>query len=193
MFRNFFTLLISTLLAATAAAEEVPDIVIQYADTFTQSQAGNGLSDQLSPGRSLHEEYATWFFQGMTHPHNRISPGSSLMRDACARGQRWWREHPFERGRMMAQYGYTVVEREGVWSQGFEKSVFASGVAGEAGWWMTTLGGRAWNEVGLTQADRRAPATRVRIVGYLSPKGRYGHIGGYEREVLVTSAVRVEP
>lgn len=33
---------------------------------------------------------------------------------------------------------------------------------------------------------------RVRIVGYLSPKGHYGHLGAYDYEVLVTSGVAVK-
>ena len=32
----------------------------------------------------------------------------------------------------------------------------------------------------------------LRIVGYLSPKGHYGHLGAYEHEVLVTSGVAVK-
>lgn len=192
MFREISSLLISSIVAATASAVEIPDVVIGYADSFAQTQAGNGLSNELHNGRSLHEEYANWFFQGLTHPHGGTFSHAGLMRDAYARGQTWWRDHPFERGRMMAEYGYTVVEQEGVWSLGFEKSVFTPRDAERGSWWMTTLGSRAWSEVGLEQV-RSAPATRVRIVGYLSPKGRYGHIGGYEREVLMTSATRVEP
>lgn len=195
MFRTISTLLLSSLLAATAGAADIPDVVIQYADAFARTQSGDGLSrpEESLHGHALREAYAASFFQGLTHPHGGVYTNSALRQDAWTRGQAWWREHPLERARIMAEYGYVVVEREGVWSRGFEKSVFMPRDADREGWWMSTLGDRAWSEVGLELGPGHAPATRVRIVGYLSSKGRYGHIGGWEREVLVTSAARVEP
>jgi hypothetical protein len=58
------TLVMSSLLAAKAGATEVPDVVLEYADSFAQSQT---VKEQLPPGRTLRDEYANYFFQGFTH------------------------------------------------------------------------------------------------------------------------------
>lgn len=180
----FSTLLIVGIFIGKATAGEVPNIVLQYADSFAQSQS---VQEPLRAGRALPDEYAIWFFQGFTHPSGSIFTKSDLMRDAYSNGQAYWRDHPSERADIFAGYGYRTVEREGVWSHGFEKSAFQPGDGSEGKWWMSTFGGVAWRDVGLDQPNSRIDGLRVRIVGYLSPKGRYGHLGAYEHEVLVTS------
>ncbi|MGB9110262.1 MAG: hypothetical protein WCC39_16370 [Telluria sp.] len=171
------------LLALEASAAPVPAVVIQYADAYTQSQPAQA---QLPAGQ-MRDSYAQAFFRGYTHPSGGVFNQSALIQDAYTRGQAYWRDHPDERAKIFSEYGYLPVEHEGVWSSGFEISVFKpSGAEGEQ-WWMSPFGDGPWSDAGL---DRRAGngTTRIRIVGYLSPQGHYGHLGAFSHEVLVTSA-----
>ncbi|MED5595557.1 hypothetical protein [Janthinobacterium sp. P210006] len=178
-------LLLITALAGKANAGNIPAIVLDYASAFAQTQA----ADKQSP--ALPAEYAQWFFQGLIHPSGGIVTQSAPMRDAYTNGQRYWRDHPSERANIMAGYGYLAIEREGIWSRGFEKSTFQAAhvdLGTDAGaWWLDSFGGVAWRDVGLVPPDSIYDHPRVHIVGYLSPKGHYGHLGAYEREVLVIS------
>ncbi|KHK57768.1 hypothetical protein PI87_04815 [Ralstonia sp. A12] len=191
MFRLISTILIVGALAGKATAGEVPDVVLQYADAFAQSQTK---AERLSSGLSLREAYSVWFFQGFTHPSGGIYTDSDLMKDAYTHGQTYWRDYPSERDALLAAYGYDAVELEGVWSQGFEKSAFwpTDAEAGEGEWWITPFGRRTWRDVGLDNVQRSNKPVRVRIAGYLSQNGHYGHLGAYVREVLVTSGVPVD-
>lgn len=183
MFRIISTLLIVAILAVKAFAGEVPDVVVRYADSFAQSQSTKG---QLPTDQAMRDEYARYFFQGFTHPAGGIYTKSALIQDAYSHGQTYWRDHPSERTKVFSGYGYIAVEREGVWTQGFEISAFDPSDADGGRWWITTFGGRPWSEVGLDRGTGNGQS-RVRIVGYLSPKGSYGHLGAYQHEVLVTS------
>jgi hypothetical protein len=116
---------------------------------------------------------------------------SALLQDAYTNGQTYWRDHPSDRAKIFSEYGYVAVEREGLWSHGFEKSAFEASGASGGKWWMTPLGDGPWKEVGLEQGTGNA-LSHIRIVGYLSPKGNYGHLGAYEHEVLVTAGARID-
>lgn len=189
MFRLISTILIVGALAGGASAEEVPDVVLQYADAFAQSQTK---TERLSSGLSQREEYTVWFFQGFIHPSGWILTKSDLMKNAYTQGQTYWHDYPSERDKMFASYGYVPIEREGVWSHGFEVSAFRPADAGGEEWWISPLGDGSWSDIGLDKARLRDKHLRVRITGYVSPKGRYGHLGAYVRAVHVTSAVPVD-
>jgi len=188
-FRLICTILIVGALAGKATAGEVPDVVLQYADAFVKSQTE---AERLSSVQSPREAYAVWFFQGFTHPSGWILTKSDLMKNAYAQGQTYWRDYPSERDKMFAAYGYVPIEREGVWSHGFEVSAFRPADADGEEWWIGPLGDGAWSDVGLDRGRLRDKQLRVRIAGYLSPKERHGHLGAYVRAVLVTSAVPVD-
>ncbi|WP_429237344.1 hypothetical protein [Janthinobacterium lividum] len=187
--------MIFTALAGTASAGNIPEIVLEYAHAFSQTQAAD---KQLPAPPAPPAEYAQWFFQGLIHPAGGIVTQSAVMRDAYTNGQRYWRDHPSERASIMAGYGYLAIERDGVWSRGFEKSVFQPAhidlnLGADAGaWWQDSFGGVAWRDVGLVAPNSLYEQPRVHIVGYLSPKGHYGHLGAYEREVLVISGNAVK-
>ncbi|WP_143450307.1 hypothetical protein [Janthinobacterium sp. BJB446] len=185
MRRAISTFLIFSVLAGQASAADIPAVVLDYASAFVQTQA----ADKQSPARRA--EYAQWFFQGLTHPSGGIVTQSTAMRDAYTNGQRYWRDHPSGRDAIMAGYGYLPIEREGIWSRGFERSVFQAADAGAGAWWLDSFGGVAWREVGLTAPNSTHEQPRVHIAGYLSPQGHYGHLGAYEHEVLVTSGFAV--
>ncbi len=183
MVRIILILLVTSFLATKASAREIPNVVLHYANLFAQRQTAQ---EQLPQGRTARDEYARYFFDGFTHPSGEVFTKSALIQDAYTRGQTYWRDHPAERAKIFSEYGYVAIEREGVWSRGFEKSAFEPADADGDRWWMRPLGDGPWKEVGLDQGGR------VRIAGYLSPKGHYGHLGAYEHQVLVTSAVPVD-
>jgi hypothetical protein len=189
MFRSIMTCIALSLVALPATAGDVPAVVREYASTFVKSHAQE---QQLSGERTVADDYALWFFQGYTHPQGGAFTASDIRSEAYKTGQAYWNAHPSERAAIFAGFGYQAVEREGIWSRGFEMSAFQPDDAEKAAWWMTTLGGVAWQDVGLVQSGPTARQMRVHIVGYVSPAGRYGHLGAYAREVLVTSALRVD-
>jgi hypothetical protein len=182
MVKQIFKLIFISALAASAGAAPIPDVVRLDADAYAQSLTE---APKLPSGHSVRDEYAIWFFQGLTHPSGGIQTESALRRDAYNHGQSWWRDHPLERDAMFAAYGYRVVKQDGIWSRGFERSAFQPDGGDAESWWMDSFGGVTWQSVGLAPPMSN-PAMHVHIVGYLSPKGHYGHLGGYEHEVLVT-------
>jgi hypothetical protein len=188
MIRRIAALVMAGTLAASAAAQQIPEAVGDFADAFERTQT---VPEKLRPGRTLREEYAANFFMGLTHPEGAILTRSALMEDAYLHGQAFWRDNPSGRDAIMSEYGYVAVKREGVWSRGFEISAFEPVGASRTRWWMSSFGNVAWSALGLDAAAAAAAPTgvRVRIVGYLSPAGRHGHLGAYEREVLVTSSL----
>jgi hypothetical protein len=172
------------LFALHASAAPVPAVVMKYADAFARLQQ---VQEELPAGQTMRDSYAQAFFQGYTHPSGGVFTKSALIQDAYTRGQAYWRDHPDERPKIFSEYGYIPVEHEGVWSSGFEISVFEpSGAEGER-WWMRPFGDGPWSDTGLDRRAGNGP-TRIRIVGYLSPQGSYGHLGAFAHEVLVTSA-----
>ena len=183
-------LLFITALAGKANAGNIPELVLEYAHAFAQTQAAD---KQASTPPT---EYAQWFFQGLTHPYGGIFTQSDVMRDAYTNGQRYWRDHPSEHANIMAAYGYRAIERDGVWSTGFEKSMFQPAQVDpgvDAGpWWLNSFGSVAWRDVGLVAPNSAYKQPLVHIVAYLSPKGHYGHLGAYEHEALVISGTAVK-
>lgn len=94
MIRLISTILMVGALAGRATAGDVPDVVLQYADAFSQSQT---TEERLPSGRTLRDEYAASFFQGFTHPYGATATRPDLWNDAYTHGQTYWRDHPFER------------------------------------------------------------------------------------------------
>jgi len=188
MLRFIFKLVVLGVLAGNAAARPVPNIVLEFFNSFAESQKEEN-DPSVADAQSI--QYAHWFFQGFTHPSGGIFTKSSLMRDAYTKGQVYWRDHPSRRDYIFAGYGYLAIEQDGIFSRGFEKSDFQSDGLRVNLWWMTSLGDVAWRDIGVEPL--RTGPSHLHIVGYLSPKGQFGHLGAYEREVLVTSAVFLKP
>jgi hypothetical protein len=186
MLRFIFKLLVLSVLAGKATAGQVPKVTLEFFKSFAESQT----EERKLPADVVQStQYAQWFFQGFTHPAGGIFTKSVLMQDAYTKGQVYWRDHPSQRNEIFASYGYLAIEQDGVFSRGFEKNDFQPNDSSTSLWWITTLGDVAWHDVGFEPLGS-APS-RLHIVGYLSPKGRFGHLGAYEHEVLITSAVLV--
>lgn len=185
--RFFFATMMLTLCISKSFAGEVPKVVLQYFDAFTKSQTATPSLDS-----NLLQEYANCFFDGFVNPSGAIITKSDLDLDAYTNGQVYWRSHPSERERIFAAYGYLPVEREGVWFQGFETSAFQPADPDEGGWWLRSLEDASWQTLHPHELDSVSARIHLHIVGYLSPKGRYGHLNAFEREVFIKSAVQVD-
>lgn len=191
MFKLVMTCMVTSILAATATATaaEMPDVVRPFAEAYARSPLAQ---QQPASASAATDDYARWFLQGFTHPGYGTQPVTDLRSDAYANGQIYARAHPSERDAVLAAYGYQAVERTGAWRRGFETTAFLPDDAEKESWWMTSYGGVGFSAIGLADSGGRHPPTRVRITGYLSPRGDYGHMGGYRYEVLVTSGALID-
>jgi hypothetical protein len=107
--------------------------------------------------------------------------------------------HPESVDSVMKGYGYSYVEVTGKYQVGFENSYFALATplndrpatepkadTRPSPWWLSVFGSVDSNNSEIK--SRFGPCDNLHVKGYLSPKGRYGHLGGAEREFLVREA-----
>jgi hypothetical protein len=127
-----------------ATAPESPAVVRTLAEKFAAAHP-----DVKPPpsGRPLEEQYAAYFFMGLTSPRGGIWNAPALETEAYNQGQANWREHPAERDEILAGYGYLRIEAEGKWQTGFEVSRFIPIDRGTETWPMSSFGHVAWNEL----------------------------------------------
>lgn len=149
----------------------------------------------LAPGQTVRLAYAQAFQAGLeqmqctdgydfSRPDNG-PPLLGLVNDAQAAGRAARDDHPAELDAAMAARGYRRMNVVGTWARGFEISSFAPADGSGETWTfgrmgkfpcrVTILGDPSWNDL---------PA-RVRFDGYVSGRGQFGHLGGYDREFLV--------
>jgi hypothetical protein len=171
-----------------AASPLAPEVVQQQAQAYAATHPD---APRPNSGRSLGDEYAYWFFQGFTHPGG-VQTRLDIIATAYGSGQAYRRDHPDSQDEILAGYGYVRVMRDGALSLGFERSSFTPLDAGSEHWWFSTFGGRRWSELRPGQADP-VDGAHVRVEGYLSSTGRFGHLGAYSRELLVTSFEVLQP
>lgn len=90
---------------------------------------------------------------------------------------------------VIAYSTYTVVkalprEYAGHLSMGFETSAFTPCAPGER-WWVSGLGAELSERYRAASKGQDYQPVFLRVRGRLSGTGRYGHLGGYERELEV--------
>lgn len=130
-----------------------------------------------------------------------ISPGSWISEPTehdvhwhgFTAGQNYRRSHEDKLREVMEQFGYTVWEGDGTYEiRGFEMSLFwRRGVRivddyESDCWWIDPLVSDLPDVLG---GNRMA---EIHIVGFLSPEGRYGHLGMCKQQILVTKAWRLK-
>jgi hypothetical protein len=131
------------------------------------------------------------FLQGFTNPGGSMSSRTEARLRGFLAGQEYRRANPTKTGDIMKGFGYTEVEADGVWTVLFEHSRFRPDKQPKQWWWLWLPG------LGNTQSDLSRDAeipgrgVRVRVRGYLSPTGRFGHLGGYDHEIFATSISRI--
>lgn len=171
--------LATAFLPAAAHASDVPDTVTRLAQAWlAQNQSDFPNVDPV-------QVYASNFFSGYTNPGGSdMVVASRLVRDAVMAGRAYWREHPDEREGILAGFGYERIEIEGTWTRAFEISGFAPRDS-RGLWWLSPL-------EGAIPPDAPEGQARVRISGYLSRPGQYGHLGMYKRELLASTVVFID-
>ncbi len=84
---------------------------------------------------------------------------------------------------------WKAVEARGWHTSRFEASSF-SPCSGENGWWFRTANSEASATLSLIQQNARCQgphcAYPIFVKGKVSPRGRFGHMGMYEREIVAT-------
>ncbi len=81
----------------------------------------------------------------------------------------------------------------GLFTFGFETSAFVSD-DGLGPWWLSSHG-EVWPDVvAPIDAEGRGPWGQAHLVveGVLSKPGRYGHLGAYSRELVVTRVIEAQ-
>ena len=138
--------------------------------------------------RTFEAEYAFCFFQGFVYP---IGQWRSSKEDVCdnavVAANVYRAEHPAETDAIMRGYGYKRITVNGIWTQSFEQSDFVPDHDPKQKWWVNGFRSFATYESSASGLTRSQGGAHVQLVGYLSPDGSYGHLGGWNRQVLVFS------
>jgi hypothetical protein len=165
-----------------------PPVAQQAADAYFAS-----LPDPVPEAkrRSYRDFYLGAFFRGFVAPRSWISQGSEQSRHAHEAGKASWRSHSGDLGKIMTGFGYTPVEVEGRWWRGFERSEFRPQEnPAEEKWWLSLLE-NVVSDTPTTMARYPSEGVAVRITGYLSPPGGYGHLGMGDHEFFATKINRL--
>jgi hypothetical protein len=184
LFVTFFAAgaLASVAVGADASKSDLlaPPEVIRLADAFLSA-----LPQQESAAQKneLRAEFARMFLVGFLYATGSVSgERDSATGAGLEAGVQYRRSNPDKFKQTLEGFGYTATNAQGTWTVAFELSEFrADGHFGRE-WWLTPLSVGAPKEGG-----------RVRISGFLSPKGQHGHLGAYEHEFVATniSPIRV--
>lgn len=113
--------------------------------------------------------------------------GAEATRQGFLAGQEYRRVNPAKAKETMEAFGYTEVEADGVWSVSFEHSGFRPDEQPAQMWWFSRFCDLQSELLNLTAKRFSKNGIHVRIRGYLSPSGAFGHLGGYDHEFFATS------
>lgn len=126
------------------------------------------------------------FFDGFVNPNGEILGGPHDAHwHGFQAGQADRRANPAKLSETMGGFGYTPLKTEGRWTVGFEHSGFRpAGASPENEWWLSGLSNTAFDLIRTTPIPDEGLA--IRITGFLSPKGKYGHLSSYDHEFYAT-------
>jgi hypothetical protein len=175
------TLLLFVGLVNGAKAIAEPVIVTALAEKYV-------VASMPTPERAaVFEKYALHFFRGFQSPtYAPESPKPGIETAAFADGQAYWRDYPTQRGEIFLGFGYVPIVSEGTWLRGFEWSRFSPDGLRTDTWWLSTENVASSN-VPPRKGTYTWLTTRVRVTGYLSQPGHYGHMSAWRRELIAQS------
>jgi hypothetical protein len=188
----------SLVIVAIAAA------VAEGADTPTSDFAAPGAVVRLANGyvasvqqqedgareNDIRRSFLRAFFWGFVNPKGTLSGGTPADHAGYQAGQLYWRTNAAKLKETMEGFGYTATNAQGDWSVGFERSVFRAGGDSGRGWWLRPLPSPESSQA--TDPDLPESGGPVRIAGFLSAKGRYGHLGMCEYQFFATNISLIE-
>lgn len=206
MNRIVYVVLLAALLCSSTHAETpVPDFVVKLADAHLESLEST--PDDLAEAR---KRFCTMFLWGCTDFAHLEVPDDSFPPEMAGvnAAVRYRNDHPDSMHRVLTGYGYERLTIEGKWRTGFEMSQFVNKDVAKPGWWLSHSAGCKegnlnWKHLPKLKLDyntshrqrkliddHRGAEADIRVTGYLSPIGEYGHLNSYSRELLAT---KIEP
>ena len=176
-------------IAVNAGAADKPDsepvappAILRMADAYLSSP---GRQDKPGGENSVRRSYLQEFFSGFVNPKGTINGGTSTDHVAFQAGQEYRHNHPDKLKETMEGFGFTATNADGVWSVEFERSAFRMENHSGRDWWLTELPDPESAQVrDRSFWDSSGP---IHISGFLSPKGNYGHLGGYDHRFFATN------
>jgi hypothetical protein len=161
-----------------------PKEAIRQADAYFEALPYN----QRTPHRDkVRVEFLRGFFSGFVNPEGRIMGGTHDGNwHGFQAGQAYRQANPAQLKETMEGFGYTATESKGRWSVGFETSLFRPlGANRGQEWWLSGLNANTFDFAkGIKIPD---DGISILIIGFLSPKGEYGHLGDYDHEFYATT------
>lgn len=170
----------------TASGLRVPAEVIRLAEQYVASLPWP------QDREAVRSEYLKAFFRGFIHPDRpaRFDPARPQHAAIGFRaGQGYRRAHADKIEETMRGFGYVAVTAEGSYTTGFETSWFEPRGQPEQDWWVRFMADSRLGPPEDGPTSRLGFSLPVRVTGFLSQPGRYGHLGAYDHELLVTSIV----
>lgn len=157
----------------------VPAVVDRLADSHFSSLAGQDRANE----DALRRDFSSGFFDGFTSLVGTIYGGTEARQRGFLAGQEYRRNNPTRVKETMEEFGYSAVETEGDWTESFETKLFRPRNQPKQSWWFSCMGlGRPDIPKGM-----KIQHVHIRAVGFLSPSGHYGHLGGYDHQFFATS------
>jgi hypothetical protein len=148
-----------------------------------------GLSPSSCEASAARYRFIDGFFMGFRDPH-RVVEVIPEVRDGNTgfqAGQKYREEHPNAADEVYASFGFSPVNVVGTMERRYEVSSFApsSDYSGET-WWFEIVPGA---KLDLLPGDLLPVGKPIRIRGYISKRGKYGHLDGYDRQLYVSELV----
>ena len=137
----------------------------------------------------IREDFIRSFFMGFTMPGARMGAKAESTQRGFIAGQEYRKNNPARISETMEGFGYILTEAEGTWIARFEVSSFQPQSMPKQPWWLSHFGD--------TRSDipkgAKIPKNgiHIRVIGYLSPRGHFGHWGAYEHEFFATSISKI--
>jgi hypothetical protein len=124
-------------------------------------------------------------------PDGKLTSGSPVSFAGDEAGRQYRLSNPDKLKEIMQGFGYVATNAVGTWSRGFELSRFRTEGDSGRGWWLMELPEPSAG--GVIGPDIPPSGGPVRIAGFLSPKGQYGHFGMCDHQFFAKdiSLVRV--
>jgi hypothetical protein len=158
-----------------------PPAILKLANEYLQS-----LPSEKKP---FGEEWARHdfiqsFFAGFTKPTASMINGDPASQQGFKLGQEFRRAHPDRLPETFESFGYVAMEADGVYTWGMEHSGFQPRDHPGEMWWIAAIIGTASDLPKGQEIPEEGLA--LRITGFRSPKGEYGHLGTYDHEFYAT-------
>jgi hypothetical protein len=156
--------------------------------------AANKPADRCSAD-ALRARYVRSFFDAYVRPESNIqgpdTPELRAMQAAMRSGAEYRRRPNDNFDVTMAAFGYTPFNGEGTWETGFEISAFSPLEAQQLErWWLEGLTKdiiKIGDSAGVVKRKQK-----LKVSGYVSGSGAYGHLGTYKRKLIATKIESLE-